>query len=40
MYKKLLIPALIIAILLAIVPMALAITFGQPDGDGHPNVGA
>jgi hypothetical protein len=40
MYKKLLIFVMIVAILLAVVPMVLAITFGQPDGDGHPNVGA
>ena len=40
MYKKLLINAMIVVILLAIVPMGLAITFGQPDGNGHPNVGA
>jgi secreted trypsin-like serine protease len=26
--------------MLAIVPVAQAITFGQPDGNGHPNVGA
>jgi hypothetical protein len=31
---------MIVMILLAVVPMAQAITFGQPDGDGHPNVGA
>jgi secreted trypsin-like serine protease len=40
MYKKLLVTALIIATLLFLVPVARAITFGQPDGDGHPNVGA
>jgi secreted trypsin-like serine protease len=40
MYKKLLIVATIVVILLAVVPMAYAITFGQPDGDKHPNVGA
>ena len=40
MYKKLLAVAMIVVILLVVVPMAYAITFGQPDGDGHPNVGA
>jgi len=40
MYRKPLILAVIVMILLAVVPMAQAITFGQPDGDGHPNVGA
>jgi hypothetical protein len=40
MVKKPLILAVIVLILLAIVPMAVAITFGQPDGNGHPNVGA
>lgn len=40
MHRKFLVRALIVVSLLAIVPMARAITFGQPDGDGHPNVGA
>ena len=40
MYRKPLILAMIGVILLAVVPMAQAITFGQPDGNGHPNVGA
>ena len=40
MYRKPLILALTIVLLLAVVPMARAITFGQPDGNGHPNVGA
>ena len=40
MYRRLLILTMILVILLAVVPMAQAITFGQPDGDGHPNVGA
>ena len=40
MYKKLLVAALMIAVLMVFVPVAQAITFGQPDGDGHPNVGA
>ena len=40
MYKKLLVVAMIVATLLVVVPMAHAITFGQPDGNGHPNVGA
>ena len=40
MYRRLLILTMILVILLAVVPMAQAITFGQPDGNGHPNVGA
>ena len=40
MYRKPLILAIIVVILLAVVPMARAITFGQPDGNNHPNVGA
>ena len=40
MYRKLLILAIIVVIMLAVVPIARAITFGQPDGNGHPNVGA
>ena len=40
MYRKPLILAVIVAIMLAVVPAAQAITFGQPDGDNHPNVGA
>jgi hypothetical protein len=40
MYKKLFVLVMILAILLVIVPVAYAITFGQPDGDRHPNVGA
>jgi V8-like Glu-specific endopeptidase len=40
MNKKLSFAAVVIVLLLAVVPMALAITFGQPDGEGHPNVGA
>jgi hypothetical protein len=40
MYKKILVVAIIMATLLVIVPIAQAITFGQPDGNGHPNVGA
>lgn len=40
MYKKSLILVVIIVLMLAIVPAVYAITFGQPDGDGHPNVGA
>jgi V8-like Glu-specific endopeptidase len=40
MYKRFSIAAVVLIVLLAIVPMALAITFGQPDGEGHPNVGA
>lgn len=40
MYRRLLILALTVIVLLAVTPIARAITFGQPDGDGHPNVGA
>jgi hypothetical protein len=40
MYRKPLILAVIVVIVLAVVPAAHAITFGQPDGDNHPNVGA
>ena len=40
MYRKPLILVMIVVILLAVVPLAQAITFGQPDGNGHPNVGA
>lgn len=32
--------AVVVVIVLAVAPMAQAITFGQPDGDSHPNVGA
>jgi len=40
MYRKPLILAVIVVLMLAVVPAAQAITFGQPDGDRHPNVGA
>ena len=40
MTRKVLRIAIPIAILLIAVPLAQAITFGQPDGNGHPNVGA
>ncbi len=40
MRKKILILTILLVILLAVVPIAQAITFGQPDGNGHPNVGA
>ncbi len=40
MHKKLSIAAILVLVLLVAVPLALAITFGQPDGEGHPNVGA
>ena len=32
--------ALMTAIGLVAMPLATAITFGEPDGNGHPNVGA
>jgi len=40
MVRKALRLAIPIAILLIAVPLAQAITFGEPDGNGHPNVGA
>lgn len=40
MRKKIVLLTLILIALLGIVPLAGAITFGQPDGNGHPNVGA
>ena len=40
MYRKLVSVVLILAMLFVAVPVVQAITFGQPDGDGHPNVGA
>jgi len=40
MYRRRLTLAVIVVIMLAVVPAAQAITFGQPDGNDHPNVGA
>jgi len=40
MHRKFLVLAVTMAILLVATPLALAITFGHPDGTGHPNVGA
>jgi len=40
MSKKLFLTVAVFAIMLIAVPFAQAITFGQPDGDNHPNVGA
>lgn len=40
MNRKPLILAAVVLILLTVVPMAQAITFGEPDGNGHRNVGA
>ncbi len=40
MHRRILFLSLIILIALLIVIPAQAITFGQPDGDAHPNVGA
>lgn len=40
MRVKILILFTILAVLLIMVPIAQAITFGEPDGDRHPNVGA
>jgi hypothetical protein len=40
MNRKPLMLVVLVALMLVVVPLAQAITFGQPDGDGHPNVGA
>ena len=40
MHRKVLTLTMMMAVLLAVVPFAQAITFGQPDGENHPNVGA
>jgi hypothetical protein len=40
MRRKLLSITIVIAIMLIAVPLVQAITFGQPDGEDHPNVGA
>lgn len=40
MYRRILAVVTMMALLLAVVPLTQAITFGQPDGDNHPNVGA
>lgn len=40
MYRRLFILSLIVVLALVVVPAVQAITFGQPDGNGHPNVGA
>jgi hypothetical protein len=40
MRSKLIIVGTIVALMLIAAPLVHAITFGQPDGDGHPNVGA
>ncbi|MGD2078410.1 MAG: trypsin-like serine protease, partial [Chloroflexota bacterium] len=40
MLKRFFLAAIVLALLLALVPLAMAITFGEPDGDAHPNVGA
>jgi hypothetical protein len=40
MHRRPLVMALVIVTLLAVAPAAEAITFGQPDGNNHPNVGA
>ncbi|NIN68108.1 MAG: trypsin-like serine protease, partial [Anaerolineae bacterium] len=39
MRTKLFSIAIVAVLLLFIVPMAYAITYGEPDGEGHPNVG-
>jgi secreted trypsin-like serine protease len=40
MYRKPFVLAVVVVVIVAVAPMAQAITFGQPDDDGHPNVGA
>jgi Trypsin len=40
MRRTLFVLALVVAVGLATMPNATAITFGEPDGNGHPNVGA
>jgi hypothetical protein len=40
MHKRLLSIATMVVIMLIAVPLVQAITFGQPDGNRHPNVGA
>jgi secreted trypsin-like serine protease len=40
MYRRPLVLAVVVVMMLAVAPMAQAITFGQPDGENHPNVGA
>lgn len=40
MRRKWIVLALVIILSLALVPAAQAITFGEPDGNAHPNVGA
>lgn len=40
MRTRLLAIAVVVTLVLLVAPLAQAITYGQPDGDGHPNVGA
>ncbi len=40
MYRRPFELAVVVVIMLAVAPMTQAITFGDPDGNGHPNVGA
>lgn len=40
MTRKLFVVPIVVALLLLLVTPALAITYGQPDGDAHPNVGS
>jgi len=40
MHRKLLLATAMIVAMLIAAPLVQAITFGQPDGDEHPNVGA
>jgi hypothetical protein len=39
MRTKLFAIAVVVALVLLVVPLAYAITYGEPDGEGHPNVG-
>lgn len=39
MYKKITVIAVLVVVLALVVTPVGAITYGQPDGDGHPNVG-
>jgi hypothetical protein len=40
MRKMLMVAAMTAVVGLVVTPQAAAITFGEPDGNGHPNVGA
>jgi V8-like Glu-specific endopeptidase len=40
MYRRPFVLAVVVVVMVAVASMAQAITFGQPDGNAHPNVGA